>query len=556
MSRRVGFLWILAAACLTASGCSSSNGPAKPASSGPPATPTPGLYSRLNPDVVEETDTYFVQRFRKDHVVKVDEHHIRNPIVGAKIEFFKEDETYYYVHTEKPMTKEERESRREAATIGKAQEQQAKTAEPPSTEPVVNAGPPASEFANLSPRRVKGRLKLAKVDSPGLPQTGQWRSNFVIADMNGDGIPDIVAGPFRGGDTSLHIWLGDGKGSFKPWELSFKDERGRTVGSGLFYGGVAVGDINGDGKMDVVAAGHTGGVTSFFGDGNGGFRIVRSGLPGKDFSAQAVALLDADGDGKLDLVVCRDSPESTTTPGIDKNQIRVYLYRGEKGWELKSGGIVGGFSSNSLQAWDFDRDGKKDVLTGSIQHGALTLLWKNNGDGTFAPVMFPEIDGYAYHLSTAPGTFGKNRDAAFADLYRKGTSGTMPGTKSVVASGISVDSYRDNKWTRHPVWIKRDATGAVFAVAMGDLDGDGLDDVVFPDTEEGRLRVFFQEPDGSFVEMDRDEEPAIDSTVSCVRLADLDGDGRLDIVLEKTTATPRPAERGGWSVYLNAGNRR
>jgi len=93
-------------------------------------------------------------------------------------------------------------------------------------------------------------------------------------------------------------------------------------------------------------------------------------------------------------------------------------------------------------------------------------------------------------------------------------------------------------------------------VAMGDLDGDGLDDVVFPDVEEGRVRIFFQEPNGTFVEANREEEPVLDSTPSCVRLVDLNGDGRLDIVIEKTLASSRASDNGGWDVYLNMGNRK
>ena len=98
--------------------------------------------------------------------------------------------------------------------------------------------------------------------------------------------------------------------------------------------------------------------------------------------------------------------------------MRVYLFQGrDKGWEWKKDGIVGGFYSNSLNAWDYDGDGKKDVLTGSHYTGALTLLWKNAGDGTFSPVQFDAIEPYSYHFATAPGTIGKARTPAFADAY-------------------------------------------------------------------------------------------------------------------------------------------
>jgi hypothetical protein len=526
---------------LAASACSSQNRPAAPPPAAGVPSPTPGIFTRIDPTVVEETDTYVIRRLPKDQYNRVDDRHIKSPIATPLIEFFREDEQYYYVSSPKVIPGEAELRAQLSQTPAPAGE---------SGDPILgnplSPGVTAADFDDLRPERVTGRLHLEKVASSGLPQRGLWRASFAVVDVNGDGIPDLVATTERLGDGKLHIWLGDGKGRFSPWKVSYS-ENGKPLDSfSIDYGGVAVGDIDGDGHMDVVAASHGFGLVSLFGDGKGDFEVVRAGLPKRDFSSQAVVLLDADGDGKVDIVASRDSSESSG--GVDQTQVRVYLFLGrQKGWELKREGLLGAFYSNSLHAWDYDGDGKKDVLTGSHYAGALTLLWKNIGDGTFAPVRFDAIEPYSYHFATAPGTFGRERSAAFADGYSM--LANVPQT--LRASGLSIYVFQNGAWTRHRVWRKRDFKGYLFALDMGDLDGDGLDDLVFADSESGRLRVFFQRPDGSFVEAAEAEEPSLDSPGQCVRLVDLDGDGRLDIVLSKTVSSNDPRQPGGWDVYLN-----
>jgi len=550
----------LAVGCASPSNQPSSTVPASP-TPGPAWTPTPSVLARTNRYVIEEDEFHIVERLPKADFIRVDDHHIRHPNIVKPVEFFKEDDNYYYVYTNKKggeavaadravrLTKTPPATATPVSSASVIPSVVNPTPEPMSIAAATVAPPPPPEdFEDLTPARVSGRLHLEEVKSSGLPATGQWRASFVVADMNGDGIPDIVSPGPRGGGAGLQVWLGDGKGHFSEWPMTSlladgKKRQGVPVG----YGAVAVGDIDGDGKLDIVAAMHGAGLTAFLGDGKGNFRQVNQGLPGADFSAQAIVLTDVDGDGKLDIVAARDVIPDTVE-GVDRNQIRVYQWRGNKGWEYKPDGLVGGFYSYSLYAWDFDRDGRPDILTGAHQWGALTLLWKNTGHGTFEGAFFPEIEQYSAHFGTAPGTFGKAKAAAWADAY---AMQARDGDTVRKAMGISVYSYEKGKWSRHRVWRKKAGRSTQYAIAMGDIDGDGLDDVVFPDSEINRLRVFFQQPDGSFREAAESEEPVLDSSPQCVKLVDVDGDGKLDIVLAKTIASYRSNDKGGWSVYLN-----
>lgn len=527
--------------------CSSSAGkPAAPppaSATSPAAVPGRPALSRTNPNIIEETETSYIERLPKSGYIKVDDRHVKDLLMPKPIEFFKEDENYYYISVAKILPEEAEAKRQETSQRSR---NQPRDSTPPSRK--TESAVPLSDFEDLTLPRVSGRIRLQEATGSGLPDNGMWRASFAVTDVNGDGIPDIVAPTSRLGDGKLHVWIGDGRGHFSAWPLTFGENDKPSDRFFIDYGGVAVGDIDGDGKMDIVCASHGGGLVSLFGDGKAGFTVLRTGLPKRDFSSQAVTLLDADGDGRLDIVASRDIVEQEPNQPLDKSQVRVYLFRGrEKGWEFQREGIVGGFYSNCLNAWDFDRDGRQDVLTGSHQNGALVLLWKSRADATFSPVMFPAIEVYSYHFATAPGTFGKDRAAAFADSFLMQTN--VPQTAK--AAGISLYSLQGDTWTRHRLWRKKDPKSSVYGLAMGDLDGDGLDDVAFADSDRRRVRILFQQPDGLFVELEEKEEPTLDSPGQCVRLADLDGDGRLDIVVSRTVVSSAPKEKGGWNVYLN-----
>jgi hypothetical protein len=532
--KRLRVLCLAAAATLAgAASCSTSARKTEP----PPA-PRPAL-SRTNPNVIEETATYIIERYPKKEYIRVDDRHFRHPLIGPAAEYFKEDDEYFYVKTEKVVPEEEELKRQVEGRLPR----EPRAGEPETPAKEAAPAPPPSDFEDLVPARTPARFRLEEVDKSGLPDEGFWRASFAVADMNGDGIPDIVAPPPRlAGDTALRIWLGDGKGHFTPWKLTFIEKGKENLDFSLDYGGVAVGDIDGDGQLDVVAASHNRGLVALFGNGKGTFVVSREGFRGASFSTQAVALADLNGDGKLDVIADADRNDATGVPW-NRNQAEVYLYAGHRAFQWKADGILDASFSNFAAALDFDRDGKTDVLLGSHLFASVLTLFRNQGDGTLSPVVVPDLEVWAYHFSLPPGTFGRQRAPAFADLFFKAS-------KEARTAGINVHAFRNGQWEKRRVWREKSPKALLRTIAFGDLDGDGLDDIVFPDTSLGRLRIFLQQPDGSFKEADEKDEPKIGQTAQCVRLADLDGDGRLDVVLSKTVEGGDPSQ-GGWTVFLN-----
>jgi hypothetical protein len=192
--------------------------------------------------------------------------------------------------------------------------------------------------------------------APGSP-FGVDREPYPLAlgDVNGDGRLDVVT-PNVGG-ASVSVLLGDGRGGFKP-----ATGTQIAVTSRPYY--VTLGDLDGDRKLDaVVSHDDVSLVTALLGDGHGGFRLA----PGSPFDIGRrpwkAVLRDLDRDGKQDAVLAAGGA------------VVVMLGDGRGRLSPVPGSpFAVGRGAWSVAVGDFDGDGRSDIATADLEAGTLTIL--------------------------------------------------------------------------------------------------------------------------------------------------------------------------------------
>ena len=210
----------------------------------------------------------------------------------------------------------------------------------------------------------------SEVDGDGEP------ARLLLRDFNNDGLLDIAVN--APDDASVLLFFGDGKGNFPGPSTEIEDVQQPY--------GMDAADLNGDGNLDMVVGGVTrivGGcvATVLLGDGAGGF--LNSTFSVDDLPA-SVKIGDLNNDGIQDVVVAGALPSGLGSAG---NFVTTYLGNGRGGFALTQDIQLGlGNSKGDIALGDFDEDGNLDVASpktggGGTGHSTSILLFFGDGHG-------------------------------------------------------------------------------------------------------------------------------------------------------------------------------
>lgn len=373
----------------------------------------------------------------------------------------------------------------------------------------------------------------------GLPTSGQWREGFRIADINGDGHPDIVLAPQRKSpDSPPVIFLGDGKGSWTRW----KDTHFPALA--YDYGDVEVADFNGDGHADIAMGIHLHGILVLLGDGKGNFTDASSGLdfsherPGSVFSSRALRSADWNGDGRPDIVAVSEGPQTAGKRTGSQDGVVIYLNQGVHDgtltWKRLDLPLSPGNFSDSIALADFNGDRHTDVATGSSAVGRKDLvnLWRQ--DGKPGPLTVPIPALYHYVRGVAAADFDNDGRADLLVAY------DLLDKEVWYSAADLYYSRPEGKWERVAIAKERTRSGLV-AIASGHFRDGKTRDVVGL-TARGETILFLSDGHGGFTQ-DTHAIPVYPGHCrgSHIEIADVDGDGIDEIV---TSFADEPGEEG------------
>ncbi|MFY8001473.1 MAG: FG-GAP-like repeat-containing protein, partial [Candidatus Kapaibacteriota bacterium] len=292
--------------------------------------------------------------------------------------------------------------------------------------------------------------------------TGGSQPRFsVTGDVDNDGDVDIMVQNV--GTNNVSIFINNGLGVFAPTPLS-----PFTVGAAPQQ--AALGDVNGDGFLDIIAANQGAGTVTVL--LNNGLGTNYTASPSSPFTVGAqpygVAVGDVDNDGDIDIVTSNQSGGAMT----------VLLNNGSGTYTPKAGSPFASGVPTSIRVTLGDIDGDNDLDAALFSNAGFIAVLLNDGSGGFGTAAPGSPIGY-FSNQLYGGTFGDVDADGDLDLVAANWGGAKFLIYKNDGFGAFTLFYDPPTWSSMPQ-----------EVALGDVDGDGDLDIAAPDYSNNRVFIY------------------------------------------------------------------
>ena len=337
-------------------------------------------------------------------------------------------------------------------------------------------------------------------------KVGRSPGSVEVADFNHDKFADLAITSET--DSSVTVLLGNGKGHFTETENS-------PFFAGSIPNDITINDFNRDGNMDLAFANHEQKyLTVLLGNGKGNFAAA----PGSPFTVNGIphthgiATGDFNNDGWLDLAT--DSWGNDQVEVLFGDSLDLFKKQGEF---FK----VGKRPYQRLRAADLNSDGIDDIVTTNTESNNATILL-SNGRGFNEPAGSPVACGDA-PFGIAIGDINADGSPDLAIINSPASMAEGKGKNGLtVLMGDGKGQFTTMKGSPFP------AGKIPNRIAIGDVNGDGVNDIVTSDNDSDKIYLFLLNKNETFLSS---SAISVANHPKGVAIADLNGDGKCEIVV-------------------------